>query len=119
MALKVLDAASIYSALVLSVGLIHKSIESHYAPVFGMLETMPGKLDFSEREIDLAIGWLMSRVWSIAPELTRKWLVAHGAALSRRGFRIAVARMPSLIRQQLTDNWKSCRLGRDETHRRI
>jgi hypothetical protein len=98
------------SALVLSVGLIHQSVTSHYAPVLGMLDSMPGKLNFRECEIDLALGWLLSKIWLVRPELAQKWLATHGAALSRRSFRIAVARMPSLVRQHLTDNWKFCRL---------
>ncbi len=97
------------SALVLSVGVIHQSVSSHYTPVLGVLDTIPGKLNFTDREIDLAIGWLLSRVWPIAPELAQKWLANHGSALSRRGFRIAVARIPSMIRQELTDNWKLSR----------
>ena len=104
------------AALVLSVGLVHQSVASHYAAVFDILDTMPDTLNFNNREIDLAVGWLLSKMWPVEPEMVQKWLAAHGSALTRRGFRIAVARMPNHIRQELADTWKLCRLGRGDRY---
>ena len=104
------------AALVLSVGLVHQSVTSHYAAVFEILDTMPDLLNFNDREIDLAAGWLLSKMWPVEPNMVQKWLAVHGAALTRRSFRIAVARMPSNIRQEVADTWKLCRLGRGDEY---
>ncbi len=88
-------------ALVVSVGLVHQPIPSHFAPIIRVLQIALDKLDFSNSEVDSAIGWLLANVWSIAPLLVQDWLATHGDNLSRKVFRIAVGRMPSPIRQQL------------------
>ena len=108
------------AALVISVALIQQSVSSHYAIVIGILDIMPDKLNFKDREIDLAVGWLLSKMWSVEPEMTRKWLKTHGPTLTRRCFRTAVARVPSAIRQELTDTWKLCRLAQaDNEYQRL
>jgi hypothetical protein len=97
------------AALVVSVGLVHQSVNSHFSTIVRVLERLPN-LDFwGEWEVEPAIGWLIANVWRVAPTFVQEWLDIHGAELSRNGFRLAVGRMPTPIRAQLTGEWKAKR----------
>ena len=102
-------AGLLRAALVVSVGLAHQSSSRHGSLLVRALNCIPVILNLGESDVDSAAGWLLSSVWPIEPSLIEDWLHAHGALLSRKVFRIAVGRMPTHVRSQLTTAWKAQR----------
>lgn len=94
------------AALVVSVGLAHQPGRSHLAPIERALECLPVILRLGGSDVDAAAGWLLSSLWPLEPTLVEDWIAHHADALTRKVFRIAVGRMPTPIRVQLTDLWK-------------
>ncbi len=98
------------AALVLSVGFVHKTDQSHLEPVMRAVVHLPEWTNCRQNEVDSAIGWLLANLWPIEPALVQNWVSIHGSKLPRNAFRLAVGRMPTPTRNRLTIEWKSRRV---------
>jgi hypothetical protein len=100
------------AALVVSLGLLQLSPARHANTILQLLLDLQKHADFDQIGGEVALGWLLGRLWPVAPNQVEHWLQENCQVTSRRVFRHAVARIPSQKRQILTNDWKTRRKNR-------
>ena len=95
------------AAIVVSLGLLQLSPTRHVETILQLLVELRRHTDLSRIGRDATLGWLLGRLWPVVPDRLETWLHENCQAMSRKVFRLAVARIPSEKRRVLISEWKT------------
>jgi hypothetical protein len=88
-------------------GLFEHSISDYVEFIPGLLAKVGQTLRLNDVGGEAALGWLLGYLWCAAPDQVELWLHGHAGVLSRKVFRLSVARIPSDRRRELIGVWKA------------
>lgn len=97
----------VHVALTACWGLFERAASHYVKFIPGLLATVGNIVRQQNAGSEAALGWLLGYLWCAEPQQVEVWLTKHSGLLSRKVFRLSVARIPSDRRRELIGAWKA------------